>query len=77
MSAALVAVTVHVPTLAYERVVPDTEQPAVPALVNANVTAPPPDPPVVASAAKIFGNVTVSPVVKTASFLAGEEWVNV
>ena len=49
LSAAFVAVTVHVPCDVYESVDPATEQPAVPAVVTANVTAPVPDPPVVVS----------------------------
>ncbi len=49
------AVTVHVPTDVYERVVPTTEHPAVPADVTTNVTAPVPDPPVVASAENEVG----------------------
>ena len=43
---AFVAVTVHVPgVVAFNVVPPEIEQPAVPALVTANVTAPVPDPP--------------------------------
>ena len=47
--AAFVAVTVQVPAEVADSVVPETEQPADPAL-KANDTAPPPDPPDVASA---------------------------
>ena len=55
-SAALVAVTEHVPCEVYDSVDPVTEQPAVPADVTAYVTAPDPEPPLVASA-------TVEPIV--------------
>jgi hypothetical protein len=43
---AFVAVTVHVPgEVAFNVVPPEIEQPADPALVTANVTAPEPEPP--------------------------------
>jgi hypothetical protein len=62
MSAAFVAVTPQVPTDVYERVAPVIEQPAVPAVVTAYVTAPVPVPPVVDRAWKVAGEVTVCPV---------------
>jgi hypothetical protein len=49
-SAALVAVTVHEPAEVNERVLPETEQPAVPAETSEKVTAPEPEPPVVVRA---------------------------
>jgi len=57
-SVAFVAVTAHVvPALPVtDNVVPEIEQPAVPAVVTAYVTAPPPDPPEV-------DNVSVPPKV--------------
>ena len=45
MSAALVAVTVHEPADVADNVEPDTEHPAVPAVVTAYDTAPVPEPP--------------------------------
>jgi hypothetical protein len=53
---ALVAVTVQVPADVNDSVEPETEQPAVPAVVTANVTAPDPLPPLVV-------NASVEPVV--------------
>ena len=54
--------TPQVPTVVYERVVPVIEQPAVPAVVTAYVTAPVPVPPVVERAEKVEGEETVWPV---------------
>lgn len=45
MSAAFVAVTVHEPADVADNAEPDTEHPAVPALVTAYETAPEPEPP--------------------------------
>ena len=59
--------TVHVPAVAYESDVPLIEHPAVPASVKANVTTPPPDPPVVARAENDAGAVTAWAVVTKAA----------
>ena len=50
--------TVHVPGAVYDRVVPTTEQLAVPAEVTTYVTVPEPRPPVVVKAANRAGEVT-------------------
>jgi hypothetical protein len=47
---ALVAVTSQVPAEVNDKVEPETEQPAVPAVVTAKVTAPDPLPPLVVNA---------------------------
>jgi hypothetical protein len=68
-SAALVAVTVHVPDDVTDRVAPLSEHPAVPADVREYVTAPLPEPPAVES-------VRVDPTFTVLSTRVSDAWVS-